>query len=249
MAEMVKCTLNGKYEIVLPKHRADRPEWYTDKGWEKKRLDHMHDTIVNWGGSQPPKVYYVGAEEGDMSALCQMWGANLLLFEPNDKVLPNLKAIWEANSLSYPELFVGFAGNETNTKSDSTQRNKAFAKISGEVIGDHGFKELHDPADIPIIKIDSCVTSGSISPDIITMDVEGSEWEVLQGAESTIKKFKPVIYLSLHPEFLFRIYGKYSYEVRRWIMDMGYEETLLDYQHEVHLVYEPKTEGSVFCDD
>ncbi len=42
MAEMIKCKINGKFDIILPKHRADRPEWYTDNGWKKKRLEHMH---------------------------------------------------------------------------------------------------------------------------------------------------------------------------------------------------------------
>ena len=32
---MVKAKLNGEFEILLPKHRADRPEWYTKRGWEK----------------------------------------------------------------------------------------------------------------------------------------------------------------------------------------------------------------------
>lgn len=46
MAEMVKCKVNGQFEIVLPKHRADRPEWFTDKGWEKERLKMMHGMIA-----------------------------------------------------------------------------------------------------------------------------------------------------------------------------------------------------------
>lgn len=237
MSEMVKCKLNGKFEIVLPKHRADRPEWYTDKGWEKKRLEHMHKTISNWNGK--PKVYYVGAEEGDMAALCQIWGANMLLFEPNDRVLPNLKAIWDANNLPYPETFIGFAGNETNVPLSWEDRNKAFQNITGEVIHDHGFKELRDPHGIPIVKIDDLVTNGSISPSIISLDVEGSEGEVLRGAENVLRTFKPAIYLSLHPEFLREQYDEWGAELRAWIIGLGYKETLLDYPlHEVHLYYE-----------
>lgn len=240
MVEMVRVTINDQYDIVLPRHRADRPEWYTEEGWEKKRLAHMHENISHRTaiGAQQ-KIYYVGAEEGDMAALCQMWGANMLLFEPNQKVLPNLKAIWDANDLSYPELFVGFAGNETTKKPDWMKRCKAFENIKGEVIHDHGFKELRDPGDIPIIKIDDCVSSGSISPSMICLDVEGSEWEVLRGAEQTLKTFRPSIYLSLHPEFLHEQYGEWGAELRRWIIDLGYEETLIDYPlHEVHLYYE-----------
>ena len=85
MNEMIKATLNGEWEMFLPKHRADRPEWYTDKGWEKLRLKSMHE-----GLGEGDVMYYVGAEEGEMAALCQMWGAEVVLFEPNPKIHTSL---------------------------------------------------------------------------------------------------------------------------------------------------------------
>lgn len=232
MTEMVKAKLNGEFEIILPKHRADREQWYTEEGWEKARLQAMHEHI-----GKGDLVYYVGAEEGEMCALCSMWGANVLLFEPNDRVMPNIREIYKHNGLKPATIIRGFAGNETTGDIEFAYVDQ----IEGEVIGDHGFKELHDRGDIPVVKIDDLVYKLDFRPPtVITMDVEGSEWEVLQGAEVTIIDHKPLIFLSLHPEFLFRIYGKYSYEVRRWIIDKGYDEVLLDYQHEVHLAYYPK---------
>lgn len=230
--EMVKAVLNGEFEIILPKHRADRPEWYTEQGWEKKRLIALCQVVTE---QDNPVVYYVGAEEGEMPALCAKWGAKVVLFEPNERVLPNIKAIWEANKLPRAWVFKGFAGNETIEPINLYD----IDTIEGEVIGDHGFKELHDRGEIPVVKIDDLSTP---APTVITMDVEGSEFEVLKGAEQTIRKHKPVILLSLHPEFLFNYWGMYAAEVRRWIKDLGYNEELLDYQHEVHLIYTP-TEG------
>lgn len=234
MAEMVKALLNGKFSIILPKHRADRPEWYTEQGWEKKRLESMHQYIM-------PKdvVYYVGAEEGEMPALCQMWGAKVVLFEPNDKVWPNIKAIWEANKLTRPAVcFSGFASN--NDVDIEKGFNVGFPpSADGEVIGDHGFKELADPADIPQIKIDTMVSQTGIIPTVLTMDVEGSEWEVLRGASLTLAEYKPKIWLSLHPEFLYHHFKEHSGDLRQWLKHLGYKETLLDYQHEVHLFYQP----------
>ena len=58
MTEMIKTTLNGEFEIVLPKHRAERPEWHSEDGWEKPRLKSMYKHIGNGD-----VVYYVGAEE------------------------------------------------------------------------------------------------------------------------------------------------------------------------------------------
>ena len=74
MTEMVKTVLNGLFEITLPKHRADRPEWYTENGWEKKRLMSMYNNIFD-----NDVMYYVGGEEGEMVALCQMWGAEVII--------------------------------------------------------------------------------------------------------------------------------------------------------------------------
>lgn len=236
MTEMVEAILNGEHRIILPKHRADRPEWYTEQGWEKPRLDHMKST------TKPGDiVYYIGAEEGEMCALLAMWGADVVMIEPNERVWPNIRAIWEANKLDHPlGVFVGFCGAyDTIDDLDPNDLYDADGEwpdcAYGEVIHDHGFKELRDPGGRAIITVDNIPWR----PTMITMDVEGAEWEVLQGAASTISQFRPRIYLSLHPEFLIDQYGKYSYEVRRWLIDsFGYRETLLDYQHEAHFVYE-----------
>lgn len=229
---MIPVKINGQWDIILPRHRAERPEWFTDQGWEKARLEHIHSTTKpgDW-------VYYVGAEEGEMCALIKMWGANILMFEPNHRVWPNIKAIWQANDLDMTDIIIlGFAANKTT---DNFVWGKTVRDIEGDVIHDHGFKELKEPGNIPQSKIDDVVKTLKIVPNMISIDTEGSEWEVLQGAEKTIDTHKPRIYLSLHPEFLIDQYGKYSYEVRRWIIDKGYSETLLEWQHEAHFVYEP----------
>jgi FkbM family methyltransferase len=251
MAEMVKATLNGRWDIILPKHRADRPDWYTEKGWERKRLDSLYAEIVRQKSEGiTPVVYYVGSEEGEMPALCQMWGADVIMFEPNPLVLPNIRAIWEANNLDMPlGFFVGFASSVTDLnpinrnplatgfeKGDREWPEAAY----GEVIGNHGFKELYQEADaFPQIKLDD-VAKQFPEPTIITFDVEGSEWQVMRGAEKVMDKYKPTIFASISPEFMYHQYGEYSRDFRNWIIDHGYEEMFLDYEHELHTVYRPK---------
>lgn len=235
MTEMFQTLINGRWSLLLPEHRAARPEWdLANGGWERERLDHMHSTT-----KPGDRVLYIGAEEGEMCALLQTWGARVWLVEPNERVWPNIRAIWEANGLPDPAgIFVGFCGREDSASwvdgvADTPWPGCAY----GEVIGDHGFKELRDSGDRPIVTIDTLALLGFI-PDMISLDIEGAEWEALQGAEKTLRDHHPRIYLSLHPEFLIDQYGKYSYEVRRWIIDLGYRETLLAYQHEAHFVYE-----------
>jgi hypothetical protein len=58
----------------------------------------------------------VGAEEGEIaSALCQMWGAEVVLFEPNPKVWSHFPLLWSANNLELPLVCIpGFASDKDN---------------------------------------------------------------------------------------------------------------------------------------
>jgi FkbM family methyltransferase len=233
VVDMVPTLINDRWELLLPAHRAARPEWQLcNGGWEVERLAHMHDYIA-----PGQRVLYIGGEEGDMAGLLASWGADVRIVEPNDRVWPNIRAIWEANNLTGPAItFAGFCGKETSDNyMDGYHTDSWPVSAYGEVIGDHGFKELRDPGDIPVVTVDDLC----MIPDVISLDVEGSEWDVLQGAEWTLNKYHPAIYLSLHPEFLIDQYGKYSAEVRGWLRDMGYHETLLAWPlHEAHFFYE-----------
>lgn len=244
-AEMVEATLNGQFKIILPKHRADRPDWYTEAGWEKPRLKAMYECIKE---QDKPVVYYVGAEEGEMPALCQMWGADVVMFEPNPYVFPNIRAIWEANKLAPPAgVYVGFASSKTDEHPEHLHPAITGKEIDGwaecaygEVIGNHGFKELYQEADaFPQIKIDDYVERTGIVPTVLTFDCEGSDWEVCKGAEQTLRNHRPVIFASIHPEFMFHQFGEYAHDFRNWLIDIGYKETFLDYQHEAHFMYTP----------
>lgn len=223
---MKKVKINGEYEIILPEHRADRPEWYTEQGWEKKRLQSMKENLTD-----KDVMFYVGNEEGDMSALLAMWGVKLGLFEPNPKVWPNTKAIWDANNLPMPLFsFCGFASNQTTEGG----MHKGFPpSASGEVIGDHGFMELQNH-NAPEIKIDDI----EIKPTALSIDCEGSEMQILKGAEETLKSCYPKLWISWHAEFMYRIYGIYLGEARNWLINLGYKEIFIDYPiHELHMLY------------
>jgi FkbM family methyltransferase len=235
MTEMIKTTINGEFDITLPKHRADRPDWYQPNGWEKLRLKSMHENI-----GSGDVVYYVGAEEGEFPALCQMWGAEVVLFEPNPKVWAHFPITWSANNLEIPMVCVpGFASDKINSLA-RIYYNEWPPEVNNELIAAHGFKELYLEGDTyGQITIDSCVYDHNIKPPTaISLDVEGSEWRVLGGAERTIREHKPKIWLSGHPEFMLQQWNEALHDLRRWIKGLGYTETLLDYQHEVHLFYE-----------
>ena len=235
MIEMKKVVVNGEFEITLPEHRAARPEWYEPHGWEKPRLKHMSENI-----SSDDVMYYVGAEEGEFAALCQMWGAEVVLFEPNPKVWSHFPLLWSANNLDLPMVCIpGFASDKINNLS-RIYYNEWPPEVNDVIEAAHGFKELYLEGDsYGQITIDSCVYDHGIKPPTaISLDVEGSEWRVLGGAERVLREHKPKIWLSGHPEFMLQQWDESLYNLRQWIKGFGYTEILLDYQHEVHLYYE-----------
>jgi len=235
MTEMRKVIINGEFEITLPEHRAARPDWYQPHGWEKPRLKHMSENI-----SSGDVMYYVGAEEGEFAALCQMWGAEVVVFEPNPKVWSHFPLLWSANNLDLPMVCIpGFASDKINSLS-RIYYNEWPPEVNNVIEAAHGFKELYlEGETYGQITIDSCVYDHGIKPPTaISLDVEGSEWRVLGGAEKVLREHKPKIWLSGHPEFMLQQWNESLYNLRQWIKRLGYTEIILDYQHEVHLYYE-----------
>lgn len=236
MAELVSCLLNGDFPIVLPDYRANQPHWNLPNGWEKNRLRAIHERI-----GPGDVVYECGAEEGEFPALFQLWGAGVVLFEPQPLYFPNMRAIWDANELEEPlASFVGFASTVTETLDESIHLGWppcAFDPVTGT---NHGFIELYNAADVnPQIRIDDAAVALSCPPTVLSVDVEGAEWEVLKGAEQTIREHKPLLFISIHGEYMYHGFKQYSRDLRGWIEDLGYRETLHDFAHELHAMYEP----------
>jgi FkbM family methyltransferase len=241
---LIEVRLNGRWPLLLPEHRAARPEWHTFDGWEGPRLAAMSERI-----GPGSVVWYVGAEEGEMPALCAVWGASVTMWEPNPLVWPNIRAIWDANHLPSPDgWWVGFAGHEDRGDNQLPAEDGWPGCAHGPVIGDHGFSNLDERPDIPSTRLDTWATRTGQDPTDISIDVEGSEGRVIDGAVDLIDRAHPRIWLSGHPEFMLQHWGdwteshhgrpEYLRDLRNWLCDHGYRETLLDYQHEAHLLYE-----------
>jgi FkbM family methyltransferase len=246
----VPTLINDRWELSLPPHRAVRPEWPV---WEKERLAAMHDVIAAMAAQvapdgprdRPPVVYDIGAEEGDLPALWATWGARVVLFEPDHRVWPNMRAIWEANSLPPPIWsFAGFAGPETRQPDNGTRLSDYIgspwpACATGDVIVDHGFLNLCERPDVPTVALDDLAVSFPVYavPDVITIDVEGAELEVLHGARRVLGAARPVVFVSVHPDFMHDMYDRTPDDVHRFMADLGYDAELLAVDHEHHYKY------------
>lgn len=236
MTKMRPTLVNDRWELMLPEHRYAREEWYW---WEAQRLAAMYHHI-----ELGDVVYDIGAEEGDFPALYALWGADVVLFEPNERVWPNIRAIFEANRL-VPHLkgaHIGFAGPDSRHSDDYKLLQGWPEAAFGPIIGDHGFCNLSERPDLDVVTIDECWRElGAPRPTVITMDVEGAEFEVLKGATETLAVFRPKVFVSIHQEFAREMYGMYdvTLTIIRHMEIHGYEPHFLCTDHEGHWMFLP----------
>lgn len=94
--------------------------------------------------------------------------------------------------------------------------------------------EFHaDPAgrwQVPAVTVDDWLAaSGSPSPDVVKIDVEGSEGAVLRGGARTFTAYRPPIYLALHGELQRRecaaLLAGWGYRVTSLERGLGLEES------------------------
>ncbi len=245
---MVETEVNGRWTLKLPDFRAERVEW-SDPGWERERLDSMHANI-----HADDVVYDIGTEEGDLTGLYALWGAQLVLVEPNPAVWPCVKAIWEANQFVHPlAWFQGFVTNR-NAHLDGDTLGGRFFNRKGwpadatelPMVRAHGFSSLaeHDlPGSgsiVPRITIDKLVETVDVAPDVITIDVEGAEMLVLEGAYQTLDNHRPLVWVSVHDEMIQVDYGYTTVSVLQYMALHDYRAQLLAIDHESHFFFWPK---------
>lgn len=226
--------VNGRWPLMLPPHRAARPEW---PWWEAGRLAAMSHVIRSG-----MHVVDVGAEEGDFPALFASWGATVTLIEPNPHVWPCIRYTWEANDLPAPAgMHVVLCGD---TATDAAEPDAGGTGPDGwpqcsrwPMVPDHGFRHLweHGGTNTPVTTLD-CL---SLAPDVLTMDVEGGELAVLRGATRTLREHRPTVFVSIHAEFLADLYGQHPDEVLALMESLGYTATYLCSDHEAHWMFTP----------
>lgn len=251
MTNAINTKINGKYELFIPEYRALRPEWLIENGgWETKRIDAMIETVTN-----KDVVFDLGTEAGDISALIMKYtDCNMVLCEPNKRVYPSIKSVWQANGLKQPlDFFRGFMSDKTTIT--DYKINNLFTDIDiNTMIPDHGFCQLYENyPDVPQVTLDDYCAMTGIYPTALTIDIEGAEWNFVKGAQKTLKEKKPIIFMSIHPEFLYESYrnegewkekfGERCFAVHmiRFINELGYQHEVIEWDyHEIHVAFIPK---------
>ena len=208
--------------------------WYHGKSREYetvvlfKELIKAGDSVIEVGG-------HLGYFTTYFSSLVGIEG-NVVVFEPGKNNLSYLKNnIGNIRSdvfgkINLIEKGVGNIDGELEFFLDPiTGQNNSFVKdfkgfyanrsqsadVNAQIITDK----------VPIIKLDTFLSSYNLIPDFIKVDVEGFEWEVVQGMVDTIKNHRPNLMIEIQSnsdkilEFFFQNSYRIYNEKREEILD------------------------------
>ena len=241
---MTKIAINGvkNWTINLPESSHD--EWvgnmkHHHNQWEMLRLRKMEkfvkDTIKDKGKCV---VMYIGAYKGDMACLMSKWGAELIIMESTPAFWTLIEETYKLNpDVKQP---IGFWSGLVGRKSEGSIGDldkfptRKAEYIEGKVGFTHLAESIDDHDNFPTITIDDFVKLSGLVPDLITMDVEGSELEILYGGVDTIINHNCAYMISVHPIFMFNNHGTYERELFDLLGNNGYKWDYIDYDHEFH---------------
>jgi FkbM family methyltransferase len=180
-------------------------------------------------------VYDVGAHIGTYTllALGKIGPAGrVVAYEPHDFTRRHLErhAEWSGDSrrILIRPLCCGAAAGSA-----------AFYYVPGRAEGMNGLLPVDGFAAgvVDVTTIDREVTLLGLVPSVMKIDVEGSEWDVLKGAEETLRTHRPRISLSLHSAALQKV-GATPAGVLAWLAAFGYNFRTVSEDHELHVIAE-----------
>jgi FkbM family methyltransferase len=159
------------------------------------------------------RVFDIGANAGYYSLLASKLVGDkgeVVAFEP---VVRNLHYLWRhiyINKVSNVRIIGAACSSSTTIKAFIYGRNCAMGHLAHTEISEHS----DSVGLVPTVTIDE-VIEHIAPPDIIKIDVEGSEFDVLQGARYCLSHYSPKLFLSVHSSKLLQICSNF-------LRDLGY---------------------------
>lgn len=197
------------------------------------KVDHLQLLLYYLGTFEPRALRAMSDDLQQGSTLLDV-GANIGLFTiegarrvgPTGKVisieaLPEhagiIKAAASLNNVDWVEVHAVAVGDKEGAATLTRPRGANFGMFTlGNVDGD-------ESVSVPVQRIDDIVRGQKV--DFVKMDIEGSEYKALLGAQETLKH-KPKILIELNGPAL-RACGSSAVELKRLLADYGYNGSVV----------------------
>lgn len=137
-------------------------------------------------------VYDVGANVGYYSLIAarKCLSGRVFSFEPLPSNVSLLKRHIALNKIHKMTLFESAVSNKDGEGYFDVSPSHSMGRLA-----------LQGNLKVRMLSLDSVIKRGqAVEPDIIKMDIEGAEYEALQGAMNLLTGKKPVLFLATHGE-------------------------------------------------
>ena len=161
----------------------------------------------------------VGAHVGYYSVRMARRCRRVIVFEPNPKNREVLVKNLELNNLRNVTV-LSYAAGESRYKARLWLAGSGSTLLEGYVTG--------ESVEVDVVPLDEVVEYA----DIVKVDVEGYEWNVIQGMGKLLDKYKPTLIVEHHD---FRHYRTKDYpRIRSYLKSLGYIELYLTTPHRLY---------------
>ena len=168
----------------------------------------------------------VGANQGEFTlpVAKRLTRGRVLAFEPEDEMYRMLGHNVVQNGFANVRLFHFGLGNEASRRplytSDDAVRHNGWNEGQFSTFRNDALSTYVQ--DIEIRRIDDVLAENAVERvDYIKIDVEGAELHVLQGAEHTLRRFRPKILIEINHE-TFAAAGYSTPDLLDFLSDHGY---------------------------
>lgn len=166
----------------------------------------------------------VGANVGFYTNLMarRLSARRVLAIEPTANALAKLKSNLERNGTAGNTIvFEGIASERECVRRLNTVVGKEEYSSIGTLAHPSIRNERYETRDVQSTTIDALVRRYALDPGFIKIDVEGAEYEVLRGAEATLKTHRPVVLSELSASLL-KHNGTSAAQVVEYMQGLGY---------------------------
>jgi len=162
------------------------------------------------------ETYYIdiGANAGLRSLLALSSNRPTLMVEPNAEVNRLNRARAEHNGFNNFEIIEKGISSKEGAASFYIDRSSYLSSFDRTVLSEEA---LSNETEVALTTLDKIVSSRNITSEFFAkIDVEGHEWEVIQGAQQCIDKLKPSLIIEINES------GEHTQKIFRFFRELGY---------------------------